>query len=49
MKGLNQRNGIPLYETADVSFSTPLKFDRHVIIPFPQQRRLTTARFACAA
>jgi hypothetical protein len=48
MKGLNKRNAIPLFET-DLGFSAPLKFDRHVIIAFPPQPRLTTACFACAA
>lgn len=48
MKGLNKRNGLPLYET-DVGFSTPLKFDRRVIIPFPEPRDLTSATLLCAA
>jgi hypothetical protein len=49
MKGLNKRNGIPLFET-DLGFSTPLRFDRRVLIPFPQQQRyLTTSYLLYAA
>jgi hypothetical protein len=48
MKGLNKRNGIPLFET-DLSLSSPLRFDSNVIIPFPQQCDLTTACLLYAA
>jgi hypothetical protein len=48
MKGLNKRNGIPLYEM-DVGFSAPLHLDRDIIIAFPRQNGLITICLARAA
>ena len=48
MKGLNQRNGLPVYEN-EVSFSAPPRPERDVVIPFPRHPGLLTTYLARAA
>jgi hypothetical protein len=47
-KGLNKRNGIPLFET-DLRFSMPLRLKGDVIIPSPRRPSLITTYLARAA
>jgi hypothetical protein len=48
MKGLNKRNGIPVFET-DLGFSTPLHLDSDFIFRFTLQHFLTTTFLRRAA